>query len=71
MKRKMPKQPKARKLPKKPKHSASITAWRNYKLRHEKTVQDNSHKLAAWKKKCAEITRAEQERQALIKKFSR
>ena len=68
MKKKLPKQPKAKKLPKKPKASASLTVWENYQRRALEVHRENEAKLAAWKKKVAQIHADEKKRQAIIKK---
>lgn len=71
MKKKMPKEPKARKLPKKPKASASAQTWRNYDKRVKDTEAANKQRHAEWKRKCEQIKREEHERQALIRKYKR
>jgi hypothetical protein len=69
--KKMPKQPKALKLPKKPKASASLTVWENYRKRRHDALVKGKHRQDEWKKKCDKIKSDEKKRLQLIKEFSR
>lgn len=71
MRKKMPKQPKAKKLPKKPKASASLSTWERYESKCYEVTKQNSQALSDWKKATAKIAADEKKRQALINKHKR
>lgn len=52
---KAPKKPKAKALPKRPKASASLTVWENYKKKCDEVRKNNKKAIEDWKKSVARL----------------
>ena len=52
---KAPKKPKAKALPKRPKASASLSVWENYKKRVDEVRKANKKAVDDWKRSCERI----------------
>jgi hypothetical protein len=64
---KAPKKPKLKSLPKRPKSSASLSTWENFKKKCDEVRKANAKALADWKKAVSNI-KAESKKKESIQK---